>query len=301
MNTAVLVAILAIFAVLPRNSLAFVARGDSVYFDGFVGWHYMYHENSGNDNHLSYPKLWVNGMKNIGQSKEGQYSYMKISVFSTKGNIEIKQASANWANPYKDIDMITVGRFAPPFAEEWLKDPDQINLVGYSAIFDQLVYRDDGLQVDFHRKKMYISLGSFFGERSEGVARERMNGKVHLYSKVTLVLPLNVNASGSYRWSRTRNNLWAAYGKWHGDRKNISFEAVGFGESIQWFANYSVKVVRRVVLTARYENLREQKNRSIFGARFYAKDFDLKISSTLPGHLAGSPPRWVQAEVLFRF
>ncbi|MDP3764705.1 MAG: hypothetical protein Q8Q95_03750 [bacterium] len=302
MKQAVLMALLAIFTFLPRTASAFVARGDSVYFDGFVSLGYNYeHKRANSDNHLALGDLWINGMKNIGHPKDIQYSYMEVSTVVSRGKIEVKQASIKCANPFKvikAISKVTVGRFAPPFAEEWLKYPDQLNLIGYSSIFGQLVYRDDGAQIDFIEKRLRWSLASFLGEREGGVMREQKDGKIHLYSKAILDLPAGLGLSGSYRWSRTRDNLWAAAVKWRkGSSENISFEAVGFGEDIQWFFNYGKMIAPDCIFTARYENLRGRENIFTPGIRYYTKNIDVKLMSRFADDL----PKGGQLSVIFRF
>lgn len=307
MKKAVLIAFLAILVVLPRESSAFVARGDSVYFDGFVSWDYKYQQNIDNDNHLSFQRLWVNGAKNISVSKKESHSYLYVSASVFHREVEVQAASLNLDHPFKSFDKISIGRFIPPFALEWSeKSLDQLNLPGgYSAIYDQLVYADDGIQIDVHKKRLYVSLGSFLGEHSGGVVREQKDGKVHLYSKATLALPFNFDLGGSYRWARTRNNLWTGFAKWSNDSfeyaQNISFEVVGFGKDVQHFVNYGVKIAPRCIATVRYENLKYQKNRSTLGVRIYTKYVDVKIAFFSSGQLASSPPRWLESEVLFRF
>ena len=302
MNRAVSIAFLAIFTLFASESRAFVARGDNIYIDGFTRSSYKYQQGANNDNHLSLDMSRVNLYKDIKLPEEDGYSYLNFSAVWLNSELEIVNANLNWS-PFGFIDNITLGRFIPPFAREWSeKSVDQLNLPGgFSPIYDQLVYADDGVQVDFHKKRLYISLGSFLGERSGGVVREQKDGKLHSYAKVILALPASVDLGGSYRYSRTRNNLWAVWAKWGYSGKNISFEAVGFGKDIQHFVNYGVKISSRYLATVRYENLKYQKNRTTFGVRFYTRYVDVKIASVLSGHLAGSPPRWVQAEVLFRF
>ncbi|MDP3800215.1 MAG: hypothetical protein Q8Q90_02210 [bacterium] len=301
MKRLIFIAFLVIFTVLPKESSAFVARGDSVYFDGYMSWDYKYQwENTVTSNHLAFERLWINAAKNISDSSR---SYLYVSTSLLRGNIEVQEGSLNLIQPFKRIDKITAGRFVPPFAREWSeKSLDQLNLPGgYSVIYDQLVYADDGIQMDFHKKRLYVSLGSFLGERSGGHVREQKDGKLHSYAKVILTLPSSVDLGGSYRYSRTRNNLWAAWAKWGYSGKNISAELVGFGKDVQWFVNYGQKIAPHFLITVRYEDLKYQPNRYTSGVRFYTRHVDVKAAFFSSGELASSPLRWGQAEVLFRF
>lgn len=303
MKRAVLVAFLAICTLLASESRAFVARGDNIYVDGFTRSSYKYQQGVGNDNHLSLDMSRINIYKDINLPKEDGYSYLNFSTVLFNNRLEVVNANLNWAKHFGFIDNITLGHFIPPFAREWSeKSVDQLNLPGgFSPIYDQLVYVDDGIQIDFHKKRLFVSLGSFLGERSGGPVREQKDGKLHSYAKVVLALPPSINVGGSYRYSRTRNNLWATWMKWGYSENNISFEAVGFGKDIQWLGNYGFRVAPNCIATVRYENLKYQKNRFTSGVRIYTRHIDIKLSFTLSGHLAGSPPRWGQAEVLFRF
>ncbi|MEK7564717.1 MAG: hypothetical protein AAB394_02005 [Patescibacteria group bacterium] len=297
MKRAALIAFLAIFTVLPRLSFAFVTRGDTVYFDGYSSWAYTYKDNAGSDNHLTLNRLWLNSYKDINLPYEVGRSYILMAASLEDKVVKIQESSLNWAVAFGPVNKVTIGRFAPPFAEEWLKDPDQLNLVRYSSIFDQLVYRDDGAQIDLSKKRLRVSFASFLGERSGGVVREQKDGKAHLYSKAVFILPGSIEFSGSYRWSRTRNNLWAASGKWQKSNfRSVSFEVVGFGKDIQWFANYGQKIATHFLVTARYEDLKYQSNRTILGVRFYTRHIDIKTSTVF-----SDPPVWISSEVLFRF
>ena len=152
MKRAALIAFLAIFTVLPRLSFAFVTRGDTVYFDGYSSWAYTYKDNAGSDNHLTLNRLWLNSYKDINLPYEVGRSYILMAASLEDKVVKIQESSLNWAVAFGPVNKVTIGRFAPPFAEEWLKDPDQLNLVRYSSIFDQLVYRDDGAQIDLSKK-----------------------------------------------------------------------------------------------------------------------------------------------------
>lgn len=309
MKRSVFIAFLVIFTLLPRYASAFVARGDTVYIDGYTSWNYVYKNDSASDNHMLPNVLWINANKKIQLPWENGYSYMYVSASLRDRVGELQESGLKWPLSFGPVDEIKIGRFVPAFAKEWSeKTLDQLNLPGgYSPIYNQLPYADNGVQIDMHKKRLHFSLGSFLGERSGGVLREQKDGKVHLYSKAVFIFPWNIEIGSSYRWSRTRSSLWAASAKWFGRSKNISFEAVGFGEDVQWFGNYGVEITPHCVITVRYENLKYLKNRSTLGIRIHTRNIDVKIAPVLLGHFMGRPPRWAQLDrwvkldLLFRF
>lgn len=277
----------------PVGSRAAISLGDSALCDLFADWQYSYHKNDlGNDNHLRQGRFWLNGSKMMAD----KMSYASMSLALEDKAFTVKELSLNYYHVPRPIDHIIIGRFSPPFAREWSElDPDELPTINYSGIFDQLVYRDDGVEVDVSGPDSQFFLGAFMGERDGGVVRERQDGKVHLYVQSIITLLPSLDISGSYRWSRTRNNLWAASARWQkNDKEEVSGEAVGFGQDVQWYGKYSILIIPNFLAMVRYENLKHAPDKTTIGLKVEHDNLDLKIESAFGQGL----PRVVLGQLL---
>lgn len=279
------------------SSFGALAVSDSFFVGGSGSWLYSWQSHRlGNDNSgFSLSNFELDGAKDIGLA-----GYLSISLKLQDNQVEIQKFSYNRIG-LGFLKGMALGRFAPPFGGEWSeKDLDQLNTISYSAVDSLLVYRDDGIRIDAGSEDAKISFGAFMGrDRIGGLASERQDSKLHLYSRLKLELLPSLKISGSYRWSRTRHVLWAGNLDWNkAESETMSLEVVGFGKNTpQWYLMYAIKITHNIWSVIRYENLTDRGNVITSGVKVEIRNFDFKLNSVQAKDL----PKTVNMQMVVHF
>ncbi|MFY9492891.1 MAG: hypothetical protein WAP55_00155 [Minisyncoccia bacterium] len=238
-----------------------------------------------NDNRITFNKSWLISRTELDENTEAvvflalQGQEMLVHDFRV-------ERCLSWIG----FDRVVIGRFIPPFGREWADVRyDRLPTVFYSSLTDSLVARDIGARVDMSYGWVRLNLGLFASDQRHGsFYKERHDSKLHTYQRWRLELPYGFTLGTSYRYARTRNDLWAAEVSWSKPdmpTSEFAVEAVRFDRKTQWYFLFSQEMSEYVWAVVRYEDL-VSGNRITPGIKVVLDHFDLKVNAVLPGDSA---------------
>lgn len=241
---------------------------------------------------LSLKHLWLIGKQKLSDEMS------VIIILTPKGPPRlVNNLMFKWKSPVKGVDMVTVGRFIPPFTREWSTTrPDHLKTINYSTLFKPLVLKDEGIKLEgglwrfgedgLQRFNWKVAvLGS--SERLNGPERERKTGRWHFYQRSVVKLPFHTEIGGSYRWSNRDQKLWAVEACYDHNPFFVSAEIVRAkkkeGEyKPEGYILTGCQIGTGVKTVFRYEELDGGRN-FIPGIGFsFREAYEVKINVTIP-------------------
>ena len=246
----------------------------------FSSWVYRFTENDpGNNNEVTLNKSWLINRTRLDSKTEA------VVFLALEGQeMLVHDFRVHRYLPFDGFDQIVFGRFAPPFGREWADIRyDHLPTVFYSSITDSLVARDNGARLDLSCGWASLNLGFFASsQRHGGFVKERKDSKMHLYQRLRLDLSHGLTLGASYRYTRTRDDLWALEAAWFRPGTEFAVETVSFDNKTQWYFLFYEKISRQVWATMRYESL-ISGNRFVPGVKIKLKNLDFKFNAVLDG------------------
>lgn len=232
-----------------------------------------------NDNEVAFNKSWLINRTKLDDNTEA------IVFLALQGQeLLIHDFRVNQYLPFTGFDKVVFGRFIPPFGKEWSDVRyDHLPTVFYSSITDSVVARDNGARLDMSCGWFKFNLGAFASnQRHGGFAEERKDSKLHLYQRLRLGLSHGFTLGASYRYARTRNDLWAAEASWCRPGTEFAIETISFDGHTQWYFLFYEELAKNVWAVLRYEDL-TSGSRIVPGVKIKLDYFDLKLNAVLGG------------------
>ncbi len=272
------------------------AQAEPKNWEVFGSWVYRFTEDDpGNNNQVAFNKSWLVNRTELDDETEAiiflalQGQEMLVHDFRVRRYL-----------PFVGFDQVVFGRFIPPFGREWSDVRyDHLPTVFYSSITDSVVARDNGARLDMSYGWLRLNLGLFAGnQRQGGFIKERKDSKLHFYQRCRLELPYGFTLGASYRYARTRNDLWAAEASWFKPGMEFAIETVSFDDNTQWYFLFYQEVAQYVWAVLRYENL-TSGNRIVPGVKIKLEHMDLKFNAVLDGEKNSPKVFLIQAIVRY--
>lgn len=224
--------------------------GKDFEFHGFAFWT-LSHQKGLATKGVQFEHIWLVLGKTIDANK-------KFTVVLTpKGPPQlVHNAQFTWNNFYHPfIDVVTIGKFIPPFAEEFsILRIDQSEAVRYSRVLDasRLVARDTGVQVSGHIQSMHWDAATFTGDRTGSDIPASEKGKPDGYVRARVSLPLHGQIGFSQRIGPVPAS--AAEASLQKRDVHIAFEGIWVHGGFDYYMQPYVRLPHGVTVLYRFED-----------------------------------------------